>query len=115
MFRPNTFCFVKERTGFDAWGKETHGNRRRVRCSVVRLKSSRVKTSVRADSSASRGRGQEIESDSILLLPPSVEIKTGDLIEIMGLTLEVVGIEIRLNIMGRHDHNEVSLNAWASK
>lgn len=115
MFRPNTFCFVKERTGFDAWGKETHGNRRRVSCSVVRLKSSRVKTSVRADSSASRGRGQEIESDSILLLPPSVEIKTGDLIEIMGLTLEVVGIEIRLNIMGRHDHNEVSLNAWVSK
>lgn len=115
MFRPNTFCFVSKRTGFDEWGREQHGDRQRVPCSVVRLQDSRVKSSVRADSSASRGRAREVEADAIVLLPPTLDVEIGDLVEIVGMTLEVNGKHPRLDIMGRHDHNEVSLSAWVSK
>ena len=115
MFRPNTFCFVSSRTGYDEWGRESYGKKNRLPCSVVRLKIAREKTSVRADSSASRGRGQEVKSDSIVLLPPSYDVKIGDRLEIMGYALEVESIYPRLNIMGRHDHNEVSLSVWVSK
>ena len=115
MFRPNTFCYVSKRTGYDEWGRERYAERVRVPCSVVRLQSSRVKSSVRADSSASRGRAREVESDSIVLLPPTQQVDMGDRLEVMGITLEVNGVHPRLNIMGRHDHNEVHLGAWVSK
>ncbi|BBI61676.1 hypothetical protein HSBAA_29820 [Vreelandella sulfidaeris] len=72
-------------------------------------------TSVRADSSASRGRGQEVEANSIVLLPPTLPIAMGDLVEVMGYSFEVESIQPRLNIMGRHDHNEVGLKIWVSK
>lgn len=115
MFRPNTFCFVSQRSGYDEWGRESYANRQRVQCSVVRLKISREKTSVRADSSASRGRGMEVKSDSIVLLPHHLSVKIGDKVEVMGHELEVDYVQPRLNIMGRHDHNEVGLSVWVSK
>lgn len=115
MFRPNTFCFVSKRVGFDEWGREKYTDKKRLPCSVVRLRATREKTSVRADSSASRGRGMEIVSDSVVLLPPHFKVEIGDHLEIMGLHLEVETFQPRLNIMGRHDHNEVGLCAWVSK
>lgn len=115
MFKPNTFCFVSKRSGFDEWGREQYGSKSRVACSVVRLKVSREKSSVRADSSASRGRAREVQSDSIVLLPPTFAVEIGDKLEIMGFSLEVESLEPRLNIMGRHDHNEVGLCVWVSK
>ncbi|KJZ17412.1 hypothetical protein TW86_03930 [Halomonas sp. S2151] len=115
MFRPNTYCSVSKRDSFDRWGREKYGDPKRVKCSVVRLKASREKSSVRADSSASRGRAKEIESDSVLLLPPTFQIEIGDKVEILGMALEVESIEPRLSISGRHDHNEVGLCIWVSK
>lgn len=115
MFRPNTFCYVSQRTGFDDWGRETYVGRQRVPCSLVRLKVMKESTSVRADSSASRGRAKETNSESIVLLPPSHDIEIGDRLEILGFQLEVNSITPRLDIMGRHDHNEVGLLKWVSK
>lgn len=115
MFRPNTYCYVSKRTGYDEWGRESYGKAKRLPCSVVRLRVSREKTSVRADSSATRGRGNEVTSDALLLLPPTFGVEIGDKIEVMKYALEVVSVHPRLNIMGNHDHDEVGLNVWVSK
>ena len=115
MFRPNTFCLVSQREGFDEWGRERYGPTVRVPCSLVRLKMTKETTSVRADSSASRARGKEISSESIVLLPPRLDIQIGDRLEILGFQLEVSAMTPRLDIMGRHDHNEVGLKVWVSK
>lgn len=115
MFRPNTFCYVSKRTDFDDWGREVYEARKRVPCSVVRIKVTKESTSVRADSSASRGRGREVSSDSIILLPPTLGVEIGDKVEVMGFELEVESLTPRLDIMGRHDHNEVGMCVWVSK
>ncbi len=115
MFRPNTFCYISQRSGFDDWGRETYSSRRRVPCSLVRLKMTKESSSVRADSSASRGRGREISSDSIILLPPTLAVGIGDRVEFLGFQLEVESLTPRLDIMGRHDHNEVGMCIWVSK
>lgn len=115
MFRPNTFCHVSKRAGFDDWGRESYGQRKRIPCSVVRLRVTSEKTSVRADSSASRGRAHEVQADSVVLLPPTQEVSIGDRLELMGYSFEVESVHPRLSIMGRHDHNEIGLKVWVSK
>jgi len=114
MFRANTMCQLQARAGFDEYGDPQFGPSKRIKCSVVRLARSSAPSSVRADSSGSRGKADQMESDAVILMPPSWEPSMGAKVAILGMTLEIVGMHPRLNIMGRLDHYEVSLNAWPS-
>jgi hypothetical protein len=77
-----------------------------VPCGVVHLKKTVQKSSVRTDSSASRGNAEEIVVSAKILFPVYVEIEQGDRFEIMGFRLEAINIEPRNNVRGEHDHNE---------
>ena len=112
MFNPNQRCVVYSNSKTDVYGRTVRGGGRSERCSVVKLVASAVKTSVRADSSSSRGAAQEVVSDAILLFLPSASIKIDDKVEIAGFSLRVSGVHPRFNVRGVHDHNEVHFEIW---
>lgn len=112
MFKPNQRCLIYSNSRADVYGRTIRGGGRSERCSVVKLVSSAVQTSVRADSSSSRGAAQEVVSNAVLLFLPSVAIKIDDKVEIAGFSLRVSGIHPRFNVRGVHDHNEVHFEIW---
>lgn len=112
MLRPNVLCQMQKFTQYDQYGIPQFSVKKPVKCSVVRFKLQQEKTSVRADSSASRGRAEEMLYDVILLFPKNINIKSGDRVEIFDTILKAEDVETRLDINGRIDHFEVSLNQW---
>lgn len=113
-FRPNLSCTIAQRTGgFDIHGRPEIGTPRKSKCAIVRLKNQAEKTSVRADSSASRGMAEELLHDARLLLKPSDVVAIGTIIEVTGLKLEVKSIFPRYEIIGRLHHWEVDCDIWS--
>ena len=83
-----------------------------MKCAVVKLEQTSEKSSVRADTSASRGNANEITAAARLLFLPPVDIAMDDIVVIRGIKLKVVNKQTRFDVFGRHDHNQVDLNAW---
>lgn len=114
MFRPNLKCKIAKLGGATITGKRSYGSWKTVPCAIVKLVSEAKKTSVRTDSSATRGTAQEILADARLLFPKFVDLKPGDRIEVWGVELTVVSIFPRHNVLGTHDHWQVDCNIFAS-
>lgn len=112
MLRPNVPCEISKTNNFDINGTPQFKPAVKTKCKVVRFKSSDVKTSVRADSSASRGRAQEEVYDTLILLPKTADISLGDRMQLYGEAFKVVYVEKRLNVFSKVDHYEVALNQW---
>lgn len=116
MFRPNVKCTLRPiLEGFDVYGSSRLGEAIPIKCAVVKLKDKRQQTTVRADSSGSRGFGEEQVADAKLLFLPSSQVKAGDVIRVHGIDLEVAIVQPRIAISGRLDHYEVECIAWQSK
>lgn len=116
MFRPNVACTVVSMDKpTDLFGQPVRGVERKVKCGIVRLEVGILKTSVRADSSASRGQAIEQIAHSRLLFLPVVVIRPNDLVIVRGFTLEVDSIYPRYDVQGNLDHWQVDLHIWASE
>ena len=76
--KPTNDCLVTKRGGTDLYGKEVAGATFKARCSIVKLALASVKTSVRADSSGSRGNAEETTAGARLLFLPRAGIDIGD-------------------------------------
>lgn len=113
MFRPNTTGLLMTQKGHNVYGEPDFAPPVEVRCGVVRLNRTAQKTTVRADSSGSRGASAEFVSDAKILFLPDVEIGIGDRFEIYGMKLRAVRIEPRIAVTGVHEHNEVDFEVWA--
>lgn len=111
MFLPNNRCRVYRRsTTTDRRGEYAYAKPpENVACSVVSLGLKLEKTSVRADSSGSRGKALEEQGLAQILFPTYVTVREGDIIEAEGEGLEVIGIYPRRNVLGRLDHYDVTL------
>lgn len=110
MFIPNNHCYIRRVSkARDIRGERTYGPRERTPCAVVTLNLEIDKTSVRADSSGSRGRAEEEQGVARLLFPVYVKIADLDLVEVEGETLEVIQINPRRSVIGTLDHYEVDL------
>lgn len=109
MFIPNTFGLLARRTTRNIHSEWSYGVAKRVPCAIVHLTKGAEKTTVRADSSASRGNAEESVAAAKILFPTSVNIQVNDRFEIKGVYLRVVKIEPRNDVLGRHDHNEIDL------
>lgn len=115
MFRPNRIALLMKKLELrTVHGKETFASGVPIGLSVVHLKMYSAKSSVRADSSASRGAADGEEAAAKLLLPTSVDIAIGDVIQVMSSHVEVVSIESRFNTRGVHDHNEIGASIRAA-
>lgn len=113
MIKPNVSCVIVKKGGTDTFGRAIEGARKKAKCNVVKFIVSSVKSTVRADSSASRGRAQEEINEIVLLFPATSDIKHGDIVEILNERLVVQGIHTRFDVTGKLDHYEVALTVWA--
>ena len=114
MFRPNMIAMISTPTGPNLFGESEYGTPEKALCGVVRLVNKRDKTTVRADSSASRGNSDERTFDAKILFSPNREIFIGDKVQISGFTLRVMNCHPRyaVNTTGNVDHYEVDLETW---
>lgn len=113
MIRPNVSCTITEQKGTDVYGQAKLALPRKTRCNVVTLVVTSEKTSVRADSSGSRGNVDELVSLSKLLFLPRDDMGIGSKIEVSGVSLRVIGRQLRFTVSGKLDHIEVDCEVWA--
>ncbi|HFF4697451.1 hypothetical protein [Acinetobacter baumannii] len=113
MFTPNQFCFVRARNGYDHFGLAKFGLRRKERCAIVKMIQQCNKTSVRADSSASRGNAREVVADLVILLEPKTTATIDSIIEFSGDMYVVKSVHKRFDIRGKHDHTEAACTYWS--
>lgn len=111
MFIPNIRCQIRRRVGTDMYGKASYGPAKAGMCGIVRLEQDSDNTSVRADSSASRGTSKEENTHARLLFPARIELRQGDIVSVVGMELVVQSIWPRHSISGHLDHWQVDLQA----
>jgi hypothetical protein len=110
LFRPNTTCKVYSASAdHDIYGRTSYSAGKTVQCAVVSYDLVIKKTSVRADSSGSRGRAQELSGIVRFLFGVSAEMKVGDIVEKDGFVMKVIELHPRYSVAGRLDHHEVDM------
>jgi len=110
--RPRIPCTVTPTIGFDVYGAEQLGDSISTKCAIISLSLKSGPTSVRTDSAASRGSGNERTSEARILLAPGIA-SINSKVEVSGQTLRVIAIDPRHVMGGAHDHDEVDLVIWA--
>lgn len=113
MFRPNLNCVVRQKSGYDIYGMPTHGIRKKERCAIVKKVLRNDKTSVRADSSASRGNARELEADVLVLVDPNTTAEIDALLDVAGDRLRVMSKHGRYSIGGKLDHYELGCTYYS--
>ena len=96
----------------DLYGKRTYSAWVTKSFGIIKLEQKSEKTSVRTDSSASRGSAQEILADARFLFPKDVILKEGDRIQFGGFYLTVVSVFPRHRVTGELDHWQVDCDIW---
>jgi len=116
MFIPNTKGRLARKTGRTRQGEPIFGPFTTVECAIVRLSRLAGKTSVRADSSASRGNAEELTmSDAKILFPANSPIQIGDRFQIASYDLEVISREPRISMGGVLDHLECDFGIFTDE
>ena len=117
--RPRNRCWIRRRTEkYDGQGRPIHSTRsQKSRCAIVWLYGAEDKTTVRADSSASRGRAEETLADARLLFLPTTDINLGDVVEVQvkggsNVKVEVKRIFRRPDVAGVIHHIDVEGEIW---
>ena len=113
MFVPNKRCRIQIASGAsDAYGQPLPGKWVSEPCRVITLKLTSNKTSVRADSSASRGAARENQAAAEVMLGPKTAASIDDVLEIDGHKLRIVTIEPMYDATGALDHHEIGATIW---
>lgn len=112
MFRPNLTCEVSVMGAADGYGRRLYTDWKRVPFAIVKLDQGSTKTSVRTDSSASRGSAQEILANARFLFPIHVVLKPGDRVKFGDFILTVQSVFPRHSVTGRFDHWQVDCDIW---
>lgn len=115
MFIPNTRAYwYKKNARRTITGKETFGAARLIPIGIVHIKDTTVPTTVRADSSASRGAAEEHDASAKILVPPQFPVTRGDVLKVDSSLIEITSIEPRRDVFGHVDHLEVAGDIRAS-
>lgn len=108
MFRPNSTCYIRRITeSFNVYGEAQFGDKELIPFAQVRYDTKAEDTTVRADSSATRGNTKEFQASGRLLVPISVKPNWGDLFIVHGKVFRAKQIEPRYNVLGILDHYQV--------
>lgn len=111
MFRPNQTALWSKQIGRDIHSREIFDEPRSIPIAVVELQRKVARTTVRADSSASRGAAEETVAVTKILIDKMVEVSRDDRIELRGDLFRVVVTHPRFSVWGELDHFEVDLQA----
>ncbi len=110
MFRANLIGLISTVTAHDIHGRSVFSDPMPCPFAVVHLQKGSQKTSVRADSSASRGSADEIVTiHAKILIPSSMTPKISDHFTFSGKSYRIVSVEDRFSVQGRLDHYECDM------
>ena len=109
MFNPSQRGRLYRQAGYDRFGQAGYAEPLDVSFSPVNMTITNARTSVRADSSASRGHSDETVSQAKVLVEKTAEIGIGDKFEYDGETFKIAGVHKRRTVYGRLDHLECDL------
>lgn len=112
MFTPNVRCWLRLVGSTNVYGEESLGAKIPELCNVVRLRKSVTHTTVRSDSSATRGHADENEANVIILLSPKTKATLGSQLEVVGVKVRINDLQPRMNMLGQLEHYEVRGEFW---
>lgn len=109
-FTPNQVGTIQRRVGYDIYGRPVLSEPQVCQFAVVNAKKQQEKTSVRADSSASRGMADEITTAlGRILVARHERIEIGDLFSFDGDSYQIKSKHTRRSVVGEIDHFECDL------
>ena len=110
MFRANRTCqFRQKLKQYDIYGEAQYAPPVNVRFALVRFDTKVEDTTVRADSSATRGNVKEYQATGRILVEKGFKPNWGDIVFFDGKTFNVKEVEPRYNVLGKLDHYECDL------
>ncbi|MCL2874773.1 MAG: hypothetical protein FWF12_00465 [Betaproteobacteria bacterium] len=113
LLRPNQNCRIRKTTGeTDVYGVPIAGPQVVERCAIIRLNIKNEKSSVRADTSASRGNARELVADTMFLLTKNTVAAIDDLLIFGDQKYWIVSKFPRHDLQGKLDHYEVTCSIW---
>ena len=113
MIVPTLWVDIYDKKSSDFHGQPKLSKTGRERVAVTRMIGAAQHTTVRTDSSASRGQADERVSDVVLLALPRTKINVGDVLAIPdGRRVVVTKMHERFTVFGQRDHHEVHCDAW---
>lgn len=110
MFIPNRSCILRKKMKeYDAYGQARFSQPVSIRFALVRFDTKVEDTTVRADSSATRGNVKEAQSSGRILIDKRHKPATGDLVTFNDRVFRIKEVEPRYNVLGALDHYECDL------
>ncbi|MPS48547.1 hypothetical protein [Methylobacillus sp.] len=97
-------CTIYRRSKTDRYGQPALAVGKPTKCAVVLLSRGKQASTVRSDSSATRGHAEEPIANCKLLLAPNEDIDAGDVIAVNTQRVMVTGVSPQYSISGRVDH-----------
>jgi hypothetical protein len=116
MFIPNSTCLLRRKLpGYDKYGQATYGDKETIPFALVRFDTKTEDSTVRADSSATRGNIKEFHASGRILVPVEVLPNWGDILIIHNVVFRVKEVEPRHNVLGVLDHYEIDFEKSEDK
>jgi hypothetical protein len=114
MLRPNLYCTIEKHVadGHNVFGEEVLSPAVREPCAIVKLRHQSQHTTVRADSSGSRGHGDEFLTNNKILLMANTIADLNDKMVIQGVSIRIISKFPRHHINGTLDHYEIEGEIW---
>ena len=113
MFKPNAYCYiVRTSTDTDVYGMPLNSTKTKEPCTPLRVDAQVDRSSVRADTSASRGNAREFQTEAKFLVPKNTVARIDDILEWQGDAMRIAGKMPRYNLQGVLDHYELSCTDW---
>lgn len=108
MFKGNQQCRVYDPPRSNAYGQKVPSTTSRsTKCSIVKLMRMVEKSSVRTDTSGTKGGADEVIADCKVLMSPLESIDLDSLVEVYGVRFRVTAINPQFDTKGRIHHIEV--------
>lgn len=115
MFEPNLVGAISTLEGYDVHAREIYSPVRVCPFAIVNLEVGAEKTSVRADSSASRGSADEMTVErGKILIANYVDVKINDRFDFDGVRYKIISKFARRSVDGKIDHYECDLEIVAT-
>jgi hypothetical protein len=113
MFIPNRIAYIRRKSlSADMYGQYIYGEKEAVHYGLVRFDTKIEDSTVRADSSATRGNIKEFHASGRVLLHKKHNPNFGDLLVVENKVFEVKGVEPRFNVLGKLDHWQCDLEKY---
>lgn len=107
VVKMNVPCTIRTTASFDMYGEPILSAPVHAVCAVVKFSTIAKTTTVRTDSSATRGSAEEVNASIVLLMSKKKEPQMNDLVTLRGVLTRIISVQPRYDVMGKLDHFEI--------